>query len=497
MNEKIKENLIKIGYALIVIILAVLLALALDSFKVRSENIFLTFVVAIIIIIILSKNIYYGIISSVVLVMAFNFLFIEPRYTFNIDDPNYLVSLLFFLLVSSIVGSLVSRLQKQVHISKQNANEIKTLYEMTTRLLNSHNTEEIYNMVCSYLSDYLKTDVGLLDVDGRFHGHLNEDYNEYKREIKYCLNRNIIVGYKENKFPELNFKIFPIKKTKHEFGTLFVACSEIALSGNEKRFIINTVNHLIVILEREEAIKLQVIANDSMQREKFKTQLLRGLSHDLKTPLTSIQGGSNLLIESFDDIDDQIKKEVIKDIYNQSCDLYNFVQNLLNMTKFDEKKKLIDKKFEVVDDIFSLVNDKVKMIRSNKKIVYVKSDEIITVNTQAELLVQVLFNLIDNAIKHTSENAEITVNYYRNNNDVVFEVIDNGGGIDEKIKRKIFDEFYSIAKKQDYGKSSGLGLSICKSIVEAHGGKITCDNNDIGGATFRFNIPSKEVKIDE
>lgn len=497
MNPKIKANLLKILYSAIVIALAILLALGLDSINMRSENIFLTFVVAVLLIIIQNKNIYYGIASSVILVMAFNFLFITPKYTFNIEDPNYLLSLLFFLLVTSIVGSLVSRLQRQVQISKQNTTEVKTLYEMTTNLLNSHNTEEIYKMVCSYLKDYLNREVGLLDLNGNFYGQIEENYQDFQKEIKYSLDRNIIVGFKENKFPELSFKIFPIKNKKNKFGTLCVSCGEQSLTDNEKRFIINTINHLIVSLEREEAIKLQLIANDSMQREKFRSQLLRGLSHDLKTPLTSIQGGSNLLLESFDEIDDKVKKEVIQDIYVQSCDLYNFVQNLLNMTKFDEKKKLIDKKFEVVDDIFSVVSDKVKMIKTNKKIIYVKSDEIITVNTQTELLVQTLFNLIDNAIQHTKKGTTITVKYYKDKDDVVFEVIDNGGGVDEAIKTKIFEMFYSIVAKQDYGRSTGLGLSICKAIVEAHGGKITCENNDIGGATFRFNIPNKEKKGNE
>ncbi len=159
------------------------------------------------------------------------------------------------------------------------------------------------------------------------------------------------------------------------------------------------------------------------------------------------------------------------------------------MTKYDNANPLVNKKKEVVDDIIGETNEKVSLIKTDKKIIYEKQDDILMVNTQRELLIQVLYNLIDNAIKHTKEKTTIRVRYYHQDSKVYFEVMDDGGGIDPAIKDQIFMDFYSLIQKSDHHRDTGLGLSICKSIVEAHGGKIEGINNDIGGATFRFYIP--------
>ena len=123
-----------------------------------------------------------------------------------------------------------------------------------------------------------------------------------------------------------------------------------------------------------------------------------------------------------------------------------------------------------------------------------QSETLNFVYTSAQLLIEVLVNLVENSIKHTKKNTTISITYEVTKQNVIFNVIDDGGGIKNKNKEQIFDDFYSLTSKQDRHTSNGLGLSICRAIVEAHGGKISAINNDLGGATITFNIPNKGGK---
>ena len=205
-----------------------------------------------------------------------------------------------------------------------------------------------------------------------------------------------------------------------------------------------------------------------------------------------IKSGSDLILSSYDQIGDEEKKDILKDIYNDACDLNIFIVNLLNMTKLDKNKKLLNRKKEAVDDVLAEVYGKVERTLEDKTLEIKQSPELVFVYTDLTLLVQVFINLIDNAVKHTKANTKITISYEADAKGVNFHIIDNGGGIDPKSIDKIFEDFYSLALNQDKKRSTGLGLSICRAIVEAHGGKIGAYNNDLGGATFTFNIPNEE-----
>ena len=226
-----------------------------------------------------------------------------------------------------------------------------------------------------------------------------------------------------------------------------------------------------------------------MENEKFKTSLLRGLSHDIRTPLTVIQSGSNLLSESFDDIDNETKKELIQDIYDESCDLSSFVENLLDMTRLDNENVQLVKVTEAVEDVLFSVHEKVKRRLNDKELTIRNTEERLNVYADTRLLTQVLVNLVDNAIVHTKEHTHIWLSYRKAEEGIEFCVEDDGGGIEEEKLPYIFDNFYSISENQDRKRTHGLGLSICKAIVEAHGGKIWAGNNEKGGTTFRFLIP--------
>ena len=483
MREETRERLFFIG----VMVFTISLQLALDYLNVKDENIYLVFVLAILVTIIETRNIYYGILGSVIFVLSFNFFITEPKFTFVVDDTNNYVSFAMFMLVTFLVNSLVRQLQKQIAISRENERKVQTLYKISSDFLHINNRNEIYLRALADLQEYLDGEVTILSEEGTLYGK-EADLSELRAAIAYVERCGYPITPDSNEYPAIAYCIYPIKSPLRTYGVILRE-KEAYGGSDESEFLKNIIEEMIVVLDKiyiateQEETKIQV------ENEKFKTSLLRGLSHDIRTPLTVIQSGSNLLSESFDDIDNETKKELIQDIYDESCDLSSFVENLLDMTRLDNENVQLVKVTEAVEDVLFSVHEKVKRRLNDKELTIRNTEERLNVYADTRLLTQVLVNLVDNAIVHTKEHTHIWLSYRKAEEGIEFCVEDDGGGIEEEKLPYIFDNFYSISENQDRKRTHGLGLSICKAIVEAHGGKIWAGNNEKGGTTFRFLIP--------
>jgi len=231
----------------------------------------------------------------------------------------------------------------------------------------------------------------------------------------------------------------------------------------------------------------------AMEKEQMRSNLLRSISHDLRTPLTGIAGASSLIAESGDKMDPESIMSLGKDINEQADWLIQLVENILNMTKIDSGKLVVEKKPEAVEDVITNALAYVKGRRKQRRVEIDIPEEMLLVKMDGKMIVQVLINLLDNAIKHTKEDGVILIKAQKEEKGVWFYVEDDGTGIEEKIKERIFDEFVTFRPvSRDTGKGIGLGLAICKAIVTAHGGTIDASNREEGGASFRFFLPFED-----
>ena len=216
----------------------------------------------------------------------------------------------------------------------------------------------------------------------------------------------------------------------------------------------------------------------AMEKEQMRSNLLRSISHDLRT---GIAGASSLIAESGDKMDPDSIMSLGKDINEQADWLIQLVENILNMTKIDSGKLVVEKKPEAVEDVITNALAYVKGRRKLRRVEIDIPEEMLLVEMDGKMIVQVLVNILDNAIKHTREDGVILIKA---------DVEDNGTGIEAEIKDRIFDEFVTFRPvSRDTGKGIGLGLAICKAIVTAHGGRIEAANREEGGASFRFFLP--------
>lgn len=263
-------------------------------------------------------------------------------------------------------------------------------------------------------------------------------------------------------------------------------------------------------------------ANAQIEKEKTKSMLLRSISHDLRTPLTSIAGSSNFLSENYDKVSKEDAIELLQDVEKNARSLTDMIENLLNMTRIQDGRLIIEKNNEVLDDLISNAIERVckknycvsgENKTQNNRIIIEETSQILVCQVDGRLITQVFSNIIDNAFKHNDENVKVkikvdllkydcddgnvkdkfeTLGLNKNLNYASIKIKDNGKGIPNELTEKIFDTFFTIQKDNsstDSTRGLGLGLSICKTIINSHGGKIFVYNNKTGGACFEILLP--------
>lgn len=479
------KNILKIAG---IFFLIMLMAFSFNATtNIRNENIFLIFLLGVAIGVVETNSFYLGIILSILFVLSFNFFFTEPIYTLKMYDTNYYISFALFIIVAFICSSLTRRLQKQIEISEYNKELSTKLYKIAHGFLNLAGFREI----CLYAEKNLTK---LLNKKSKI---ILKNFKNIKPEEKKYLELITEGFYDKNIFTPDKQKIYPLKSKEEFFGILIIDCSEGNIDSKENLLVDTIISQTVITLEREFLNLANEEKNINIEREKLKTSLLRGISHDLRTPLTGIAGGAGFLSLNFSEIDKDTACSILKDIENDAIWLSEMVENLLNMTKIQDGKLTINKKKEVVDDIISEAVSKVIKRKEEHQVIIHKTDDILLVPMEGKLIIQVLVNLLDNAFKHSHPHSTVTLDIVDSKEKVIFRISDNDGGIKENDMDKIFENFYSANKEiSDKKRGIGLGLSICKAIVNAHGGEIKAFNNNEGGATFEFTLPKKD-KIKE
>ena len=232
--------------------------------------------------------------------------------------------------------------------------------------------------------------------------------------------------------------------------------------------------------------------NDTLQKE-----LIANISHDLRTPLCSVSGNADTLLHNGNCLDEATKQQIYKDIYDDSEWLIGVVENLLYVTRLNDGRLKLELTDQLVDEV---VNEAVSHLKKKSvgHKVTVRCDDLILARMDAQLIVQVIVNLIDNALKYTEQGSEICVSAEKQGGDAVIRVADNGNGIADDMKPHIFEMFYTGKNTvADSRRSFGIGLTLCKSIVELHGGTLTLTDNVPHGCIFTFTLPLSEVTLNE
>lgn len=236
-------------------------------------------------------------------------------------------------------------------------------------------------------------------------------------------------------------------------------------------------------------IKQQSRMQAEMEKEKMRGNLLRAVSHDIRTPLTSISGAASAIIENRDKLNDDGVMDLVNDIKEDADWLICMVENILTVTRIGEETGEISKNIEAAEEIISEAVMKFKK-RYDTKVKITIPDELMLIPMDAILIEQVIVNIMENSVVHGKNTTEISLSLSAENEFAVFCIADNGGGISDKVLPKLFDEYLIHAHEQqgDVKRNMGIGLSVCMTIIKAHGGAMSAKNSS-EGAVFTFTLP--------
>ncbi len=485
------------------------IGLLFDRLQFAEANIITVYVLGVLLTSVVTSNRIYSLISSVVSVLVFNFLFTDPKFTLQAYDQGYPVTFVIMFLAAFLTGTLATKLKSTARQSAQAAFRTKVLFDASQMLQQARDRDEIFSATAKQLTKLLQKDIVIYPAEK---GNLGEprifpaadtgeteDLLPREHEVAdWVLHNNKHAGATTQTFSDARCLYLAIRVNDSVYGVLGIAVGQTPMDGFENSILLSILGECALALENEQNAREKEEAAILARNEQLRANLLRAISHDLRTPLTSISGNASNLLSNGDFFDGETKKQLYKDIYSDAMWLIDLVENLLSVTRLEQGQLNLNVSENLLDDVITEALRHVNRKLSEHEIRVESEDEFLLARMDAKLIVQVVINLVDNAIKYTPDRSHILISTRREGNMAVVSVADDGGGIPDEVKPRVFDMFYSGSHRiADSRRSLGLGLSLCKSIIAAHGGAISVGDNTPHGAVFTFTLPIGEVTLHE
>ena len=509
-HSALRSSLKDIGRCICILFFATLVGHLFAGMGFTEANIITIYILGVLIISLITVHRIYSLISSIISVMIFNFFFTVPQFTFRAYEKGYPVTFLVMFLSAFITGTRAGRLKSHAKQAAQAAYRTKVLLDTNQLLQQASGKNEIAEATAKQIIKLLDRDVVMYLTEEKKLGQLRifpvdgfeisdrERILEERRIAELVLKNNQHAGATTDVFSDAACLYLAIRVNNKVYGVVGIRIGEAPLDAFENNILLSILGECALALENEKNAREKEEAAVMAKNEQLRANLLRSISHDLRTPLTSISGNASNLLSNGGWFDEETKKQIYTDIYDDAMWLINLVENLLSVTKIEEGRMNLKLSTELIEEIITEALCHVDRKSSEHKIQVKLEEEYMLVRVDARLLIQVIINMVDNAVKYTPKGSEIIISAKTEENMVRVEIADNGPGIPDEMKPRVFDMFYSGANRiADSRRSLGLGLALCKSIVVAHGGSIAVRNVVPHGTVFSFTLPAGEVELHE
>lgn len=483
-----------------------------EKLKLTDANIITVYILGVLLISIVTEGWFYSFSATIASVLVFNFLFTAPRFTLRAYDRSYPFTFAVMFLAALITGSLASRLKQHAGQAARDAYRLKVLLDTNQLLQQAKGKSEILEGTAQQIVKLLKRETVIYDVKNGKLGQplhtipqggeiLVEDETCEEQAAVWALENNRHAGTGTDHFKQAKRQYLAIRVNSTVYGVVGIMIQKQPLDAFENSVLLSILGECALALENDKNVREKEEAAILAKNEQLRANLLRTISHDLRTPLTSISGNANNLLYNESCLDAQMRRQIYGDIYDDSMWLIDLVENLLSVTSIEEGRMQIRQSAELVDEVIREALKHTGQSRTGRTIKVEEEDELILAKMDARLIVQVLINLIGNAVKYTPQGTDITVQVKKEkteNSQVIISVCDLGDGIPDDRKERVFDMFYTGGDQvADSRRSLGLGLGLCRSIINAHGGKIWISDNIPHGAVVTFTLPAEEVELNE
>ncbi|MBL0320186.1 MAG: sensor histidine kinase KdpD [Alphaproteobacteria bacterium] len=440
-----------------------------------------------------------SVLTSFLGVGAFNFFFTEPYYTFNVLDTRYHLTFFMMFVASLIIGSMASRLSLQITLYRKKEQETRRLLSLAKSLASTRKHESIGHEAARYIGEIFNAIVTIWypstgDQPLSIISNISWDADLREKSAAFWAFENgQNAGNGTDTLNSTKGLYIPLMAEGEVKGVLGVIPQDKPELEPEQITMVEAFATIIAISFQRANKALEAEESKvAVETEKLRNVLLQSVSHDLRTPLVSITGLSNQLLEKVDGLATDVR-DMIKTIYDQSTLLSRMVNNVLDISRLESGKVALNRQPYFLDEIIGAALLRLKTLLPEDAVqTHIETNELIEID--GLLIEQVFTNLLENACRSFKGDGtlSIAIQVEVRADDVKICITDNGHGLASGEEQKIFDKFY----KSNRG-GTGLGLAICRAIIEAHNGQIWAKNNPDCGAVFCFTLPNRSKLITE
>jgi two-component system sensor histidine kinase KdpD len=437
-----------------------------------------------------------SVVAALLSVAALDFFFVPPYLTFAVSDVRYHLTFLVMLLVGLVISGLTVRIRAQADAARQREQRTAALYAMSRELASTRGLDELLRIAVRHVSEVFRAEVSILmpEGEGRLarRGGTFAEFQLDTRELavaQWAYEHKQAAGLGTNTLPSAAALYLPLTAPRGPVGVLAVRPLDgRPIDTPEQLHQLETFsNQTALALERARLAEEAQQAEVHMETERLRSSLLSSVSHDLRTPLTTITGAASTLLDNGTGLDTETRKELLESVREEADRLNRLVQNLLEMTRLESGALQLQKDWHSMEEVIGSVLTHMGKRLAERSVNTKVPHDLPLVAMDAVLVEQVLLNLLDNAVKYTPPGSPISISVTATETAITVEVADRGPGLPRGQEDRVFEKFFRAAAPGARG--AGLGLAICQGIVRAHGGRIWAHNLPEGGAAFFFSLP--------
>ena len=473
-----------------------------------DANIIMVYLLGLLLVSISTTHRAFSMVWAVISVLLFDLLFTTPRFTFYAYGTGYPVTFLIMLAAAFTISTLAIRLKQNAGQSAKAAQRMSVVLETDRQLAKAKSQEEILSVLADQLTKLLNRSLVIYPAENRklgdpvFYPAAGDTVpyrtNEEKQAVEWAFTHLKRAGATTDMYPEMDYLYYSMRVQEHAYGVVGIAVHDSPLDASEQSVLASVVGECSLALENARNAREKEETMVLAENERLRANLLRAVSHDLRTPLTSIMGNADSLISCGETLEPGTRRQLYSDIYQDAEWLTGMVENLLSASRMTGGQLNLNMTTELIDDMISEAVRRLGRRLEKYTVIRNAPETLLFVKADARLIVQVVVNLLDNAVKYAPEGSHIWIDTTEQEGSVAVRIADDGPGIPDSQKEHIFDLFYTSSNPTgDSRRGLGIGLSLCQSIIQAHGGTISVSDHEPHGAAFEFILPRDEVNLNE
>ena len=472
---------------------AVTLAVAPLTSMLAGANIVMVFLLAVV-----GVAVRFGrgpaVLASLLTVGMFDFFYVPPRFSFSVSDAQYLLTFGVMLAVALVIGQLTAGLKFQARVARSREERVGAMYAMSRDLSGALLPEQIAEIGARFLKSEFGAPAALFvpDLEDRLHDAVRSEGQPEGMDVgiaQWAFDHDEAAGHGTNTLAGAPVLYLPLKAPMRMRGVLAIGSAQAQrLAGPEQRRLLDTCASLLAIsLERIHYVDVAQTVTVQMESERLRNSLLAAISHDLRTPLAALVGMAESLAlagppggEAQVDTAHRIKEAALR--------MNSLVSNMLDMARLQSGPVQLNRQWQPLEEVIGTALKAMSSVLEQRRVKVALADDLPLVDIDAVLFERVLCNLLENAAKYTPPASPVDIRAQADGEHVVLTVDDSGPGLPKGKESAIFDMF-ERGRKESSTPGVGLGLAICRAIVEAHGGRIRGETKPQGGARFTIELP--------